>query len=242
MEQPTTIDNLENVVGKEKLKKIEVVLKKFIPSNKTDPEHLKCYMKIDEVDFAATDKTVACQIMFRNKYDARHTGIHYYQIHDKVFNKIENQAAIDEIAADYPDVPSLYHNLDLTDYLSFEVDQKEVEDLIKVNDAMIDLCKIKSLNPVCQLITSDNNVFFHLVGVTDMDFTYRLYKEELPENEICFSYNPELMANILKSIKELKKFTDKATFYYKEGKHLVVRAVDIDYEYTFMLARKIAVS
>ena len=231
--------NLENVVGKEKLKKIDTVLKKFLAKNKTDPDHLKAYMRIDDVDFAATDKTVACMIMFRNKYDTRHTGIEYYQEHEKEYKKIENQSAIDEIAANYPDVPALYHNLDLTDYVSFEVDQKEVEDLIKVNDAMIDLCKIKSLNPVCQLLTSDNNVFFNLVGVADMDFTYRLWNDELSEKEIEFTYNPELMANILKSIKELKKFTDKATFYYKEGQPLAVKSVDVDYEYTFLLARKI---
>lgn len=231
--------NLENVVGKEKLKKIDAVLKKFLAKNKTDPDHLKAYMRIDEVDFAATDKTTACMIMFRNKYDTRHIGISYYQEHDKEFKKIENQAAIDEIAAGYPDVPSLYHNLDLTDYDSFEVDQKEVEDLIKVNDAMIDICKMKGINPVCELKTI-NNVYFHVAGVKDMSFEYCLRKEFVFPVAFDFTYNPELMANILKSIKELKKFVDKATFYYKDDQPLVVRAVDVDYEYTFMLARKIA--
>lgn len=239
MDQPTTVNNLENVVGKEKLKKIDVVLKKFIASNKTDPDHLKAYMRIDDVDFAATDKTVACMIMFRNKYDTRHTGIDYYQVHDKEFKKIENQSAIDEIAAGYPDVPALYHNLDLTDYVSFEVDQKEVEDLIKVNDAMIDICKMKGINPVCKLFAF-NHVHLSVEGVKDMSFEYKLQQETPLNIYIDFTYNPELMANILKSIKELKKFTDKATFYYKEGESLVVRAVDVDYEYTFMLARKIS--
>jgi len=239
MDQPTTVNNLENVVGKEKLKKIDVVLKKFIASNKTDPDHLKAYMRIDDVDFAATDKTVACMIMFRNKYDTRHTGIDYYQVHDKEFRKIENQSAIDEIAAGYPDVPSLYHNLDLTDYDSFEVDQKEVEDLIKVNDAMIDICKMKGLNPVCEL-QMIQNVNFKVKGVKDMSFEYKLDKEGLLVWGEKFTYNPELMANILKSIKELKKFVDTATFYMKDKENLIVRAVDVDYEYTFILARKIS--
>lgn len=231
--------NLENVVGKEKLKKIDTVLKKFLTKNKTDPDHLKAYISIDEVDFAATDKTTACMIMFRNKYDTRHTGISYYQEHDKEFKKIENQAAIDEIAAGYPDVPSLFHDLDLRYHTEFTVDQKEVEDLIKVNDAMIDICKMKGINPVCELkIIKD--VYFKVLGVKDMTFEYRLYKGgELPW-ESGFTYNPELMANILKSIKELKKFVDKATFYYKDDQPLVIRAMDVDYEYTFILARKIS--
>lgn len=230
--------DLEKVVGKEKLKKIETVLKKFIAKNKTDPDYLKCFMKIDDVDFAATDKTVACMIMFRNKYDARCTGIHYYQDHEKEFKKIENQVAIDEVAAGYPDVPAIHHNLDLSYYTTFKVDQKEIEDLIKVNDAMIDICKMKGINPVCELkIIKD--VYFKVLGVKDMTFDYRLYKGgELPW-ESGFTYNPELMANILKSIKELKKFIDTATFYYKDDQPLVVRAVDVDYEYTFMLAGKI---
>ncbi|AGR46680.1 hypothetical protein vBBak6_009 [Bacillus phage v_B-Bak6] len=238
------LSNLENVVGKEKLKKIDTILKKFLAKNKTDPDYLKAYINIDEVDFAATDKTTACMIMFRNKYDTRHTGIHYYQEHDKTFKKIENQAAIDEIAAGYPDVPSLFHNLDLTDYLSFEVNQKEIEDLIKVNDSMIDLCKIKSLNPVCRLLTNDildGCVHFIVEGVESLYFDYSSYcSDGEPPSGIDFTYNPELLANILKSIKELKKFTDKATFYYKEGESLVVRATDVDYEYTFILARKIS--
>ncbi|AZU99041.1 hypothetical protein pW4_19 [Bacillus phage pW4] len=216
-----------------------MVLKKFIASNKTDPDHLKAYMRIDDVDFAATDKTIACMIMFRNKYDTRHTGIDYYQVHDKEFRKIENQAAIDEIAAGYPDVPSLFHDLDLRYHTEFTVDQKEVEDLIKVNDAMIDICKMKGVNPVCELkIIKD--VYFKILGVKDMTFDYRLYKgSELPW-ESGFTYNPELMANILKSIKELKKFVNTATFYYKDDQPLVVRAIDVDYEYTFILARKIS--
>lgn len=239
MVEPTTVNNLENVVGKEKLKKIDVVLKKFIASNKTDPDHLKAYMRIDDVDFAATDKTIACMIMFRNKYDTRHTGIDYYQVHDKEFRKIENQAAIDEIAAGYPDVPALFHDLDLTDYASFEVDQKEVEYLIKVNDAMIDICKMKGINPVCKLFAF-NNVHLSVEGVKDMNFEYKLQQETPLNTYIDFTYNPELMANILKSIKELKKFVNTAIFHYKEGESLVIRTVDVDYEYTFMLARKIA--
>lgn len=238
MDQPTTINNLENVVGKEKLKKIDTVLKKFLAKNKTDPDHLKAYMRIDDVDFAATDKTVACMIMFRNKYDTRHTGIEYYQEHEKEYKKIENQAAIDEIAANYPDVPALYHNLDLTDYTSFELDQKQIEDLIKVNDAMIDICKMKGINPVCKLFAF-NSIYFSVEGVKDMSFEYKIQQESDLSDSIDFTYNPELMANILKSIKELKKFTDKATFYYKEGQPLAVKSVDVDYEYTFLLARKI---
>jgi len=239
MDQPTTVNNLENVVGKEKLKKIDTVLKKFLAKNKTDPDYLKAYIRIDDVDFAATDKTVACMIMFRNKYDTRHTGIHYYQEHDKEFKKIENQSAIEEIAAGYPDVPALYHNLDLTDYTSFELDQKQIEDLIKVNDAMIDICKMKGINPVCKLFAF-NNIFFSVEGVKDMGFEYKIQQENNLKDCIDFTYNPELMANILKSIKEFKKFVNTATFYYKEGESLVVRAVDVDYEYTFMLARKIS--
>ncbi|AXY83229.1 hypothetical protein PP654_gp015 [Bacillus phage v_B-Bak10] len=233
------LSNLENVVGKEKLKKIDTILKKFLAKNKTDPDYLKAYINIDEVDFAATDKTTACMIMFRNKYDTRHTGIHYYQEHDKTFKKIENQVAIDEISAGYPDVPSLFHNLDLTDYDSFEVDHKEVEDLIKVNDAMIDICKMKGVNPVCEL-QMIKDVYFKVLGVKDMSFEYKLDKEGSLAWSEKFTYNPELMANILKSIKELKKFTDKATFYMKDNKNIVVRAVDVDYEYTFILARKIS--
>lgn len=232
-----TVNNLENVVGKEKLKKIDTVLKKFLASNKTDPDYLKAYMRIDEVDFAATDKTVACMIMFRNKYDTRHTGISYYQVHDKEFKKIENQSAIEEIAAGYPDVPSLYHNLDLTDYDSFEVDQKEVEDLIKVNDAMIDICKMKGVSPVCELQVI-KDVHFKVLGVKNMSFEYKLDKEGLLGWGDKFTYDPALMANILKSIKELKKFVDKATFYMKDKNRIIVKVVDVDYEYTFMLARK----
>ncbi|WEM05646.1 hypothetical protein BSG01_007 [Bacillus phage BSG01] len=237
MVEPTTVNNLENVVGKEKLKKIDVVLKKFIASNKTDPDHLKAYMRIDDVDFAATDKTIACMIMFRNKYDTRHTGIDYYQVHDKEFRKIENQAAIDEIAAGYPDVPALFHDLDLTDYDSFEVDQKEVEDLIKVNDAMIDICKMKGVSPVCEL-QMIKDVQFKILGVKDMSFEYKLDKEGLLVWGEKFTYDPALMANILKSIKELKKFVNKATFYMKDKDRIIIKAVDVDYEYTFMLARK----
>lgn len=205
---------------------------KFLPTEKGKEElHMKYYKVVDGVDYYVTNVTTAAHVKFHNKYDPRNGKVEFKRTVNKEIETVEVNHA-------YPEVERVFDGIDLNEYSKFSIDFKELEQLIRVNDAMTSLCKMNGDIPTCHLFAF-NSIYFSVGSVDDLEFSYKIEgKNNLPD-AIDFTYDPELMSTILKSCKELKKFVSEFQFCYKEGCPLIIFAKDDDYEYYFALAKKL---
>ena len=208
--------------------KIDSIMKKFLSGKKGDPDNLKYYQVIDNVDYYATTVGSAAGVIFKNKYDKRDGSVRYIQPLTK--GKREELDHID----DFYDIKDLF-DVDLSGY--YKLIFGDIEKIIKIYEAIDKIKKYGGIYHSANFEITDSRlkIYNHHNDAASIYSIFDIDNQE-KHNLSGYHHNPEYMLNIWKSIKDLK--LNEVVIHYKNLDHpIFVVGEDTDYVYKFAINR-----
>ncbi|WP_257064305.1 hypothetical protein [Priestia megaterium] len=208
-------------------KVLATVMKKFLSTKKSDPEHLKFYQVVDNVDYYATSMGSAAGIMFVNKYDYRDGTKHYV----KPLPKDKKELA--DHVPNYPDVKNLFEE-ELDGYEEIVI--TDIDKWIAIHETMVKTKPLTGMYGTAKMTIRDGKIIINL-----HDNEAKLYWKYHIESDYMmqpYFYDFELMLGIWKSIKDLKLESIKLMVKNNQSPlHFVGSSVE--YNFRFALNRKL---
>lgn len=228
------------VVKKQGLDKTKLisVMKKFIGTKKTDPEHTK-YFKIENgIDYLAAD-------MNNNNGIAAHIYLKNIELWKKEDGSViwATPANKDEITTipsnpGYPDVKSLFHSNFLDGYNSYIIKDEDLDKFVKFHEAIEKIGKMSGNDFVAVLNTGKDFMFF-TVGHSDVELYWKYETDPVQgEDTYGYPYDPSIMVNAFKALKDLKA-TDIKMHLKDNVSPIFFTAIDNDYEMNIAVQRKL---
>ena len=222
-------------------KKLISVMKKFIATTDKAPEFSK-YFKIENgIHYSATDMNanapIASYIFLKNiELWEKGTGV-------DLFAKPVDTEEITTVQSipGYPEVRGLFKEGFLDGYNEVIIDFKDIDKFIKLHEGMEKISKLSGKDFAAGLHFMDSELCFWVChSVVDLGYKYPCdINFEADPKVHHFFYDPVVMLNILKSIKEFK---DLETFsmHIKDHKSpIFFTGKDSDYEVYMAIQRKI---
>ncbi|AGY48705.1 hypothetical protein Staley_22 [Bacillus phage Staley] len=218
--------------------KLITVMKKFIGTRQSDPEHTKYFKIENNVDYLAVDLNnnggLAAHIYLKNReLWKKETGEVKFAIPTSK-DKVEFKASIPE----YPDVKSVFHPDFLRGYNGYKIGDEDVDKFIKVHESMEKIGKMSGKDFVTVLNTGTNFLLF-TIAHSDVEFMWK-YETEMTEGHDTYGYpyDPSIMVNAFKALKDLK--AEGIKMFLKDNKSpIFFTAMDNDYEMNIAVQRKL---
>jgi hypothetical protein len=218
--------------------KLISVMKKFIGTRKTDPEYTKCFKIENNVDYLAADLInnggLAAHIYLKNReLWKKETGEVKF-----AFPKEKDKMDIVQSVPEYPDVKSIFGPNFLEGYVGHKIKDDDVDKFIKIHEAMEKIAKMSSKDFVTVLNASNGRMLF-TVAHSDVELSW-IYNAEVEgsNNTFGYPYDPSIMVNAFKALKDLK--AENIKMHLKDNNSpIFFTAIDNDYEMNIAVQRKL---
>lgn len=213
------------------IKKLNQIMKRFLDTKKDSDPRFSHYKVTEGLDYAATNEASACSILFKNKYFRPDIEVEYRSPGTgEAYDVVDN-------VEEFPNVEYLF-NLDISHFRKVELPLEDIPDWIAVHDTFSKskrlggdyyCCKMNATTDYLQIIGYDNPL--------EINWSYNVSSEGTEDFVIELFYDFDLMANILKSIKDLKP--NSIELYVSENEPIYIIGHTSDYSFNFALAQKL---
>ncbi|AKC02649.1 hypothetical protein CPT_Stills21 [Bacillus phage Stills] len=222
-------------------KKLLAAMKRFIGTTQNDPEFTKYFKVENGIHYSATDmkknNAIAAYIFLENiELWEKGTGVDYFAKPETG----ENIKTVSSIPG-FPEVRGLFREGFLNGYNEVILNLDDLDDFIKLHEAMEKISKLSGKDFAAGFHVMDSEVCFWNVH-SAVDFSYK-YKTDVTFNADPkvhhFFYDPLVMVNIFKALKDLKTLTT-LKMHIKDNKSPVFfTGNDHDYKVYMAIQRKI---
>lgn len=234
-------------------KKLTTVMKKFLGTNKSDPEITKYFRIEDGLHFMATSIGSAVWIHFENKFAGsfnKKSGNSFFRkiLPKGVFIDVDGIPEMESVKEgkktverptgrilEYPDIPGMFAKYNLDEFNKLTVPNEDIEVFVGIHKAMSNVSKIGGLyntanirieNKKLTLSLHDSPVKFEWSYDIESDFHFE------------YRYDFDLMSSIFESLKDMK--VEEVDVYVKnEDSPIIFCGKTLEYQFKFAINRKL---